>query len=187
MMQQSPVPERAVLLFPALNKEMGIAVEALRKRFDPLYGLIAPHITLAFPFRLPLDDAALAAHIADATRGFPAFSIELGTVSLQQGPHGYYLLLNVLRGEKYLHALHERLYTGALAPCKSTIPYAPHLTLGKFSTREALTKAAALANGLTLDLVCETRIQTVWAERVGANGESIRIVRQPLAESSRQR
>ncbi|HEU5015685.1 MAG TPA: 2'-5' RNA ligase family protein, partial [Roseiflexaceae bacterium] len=129
--------DRAIVVFPTFDN--GAIIDALRHRYDPLAAVIAPHITLAFPFRSDIAPAALHQHITEAVAGMPPFVVRLHAIT---GHAGEYLFLNVKRGNDELIAIHDRLYTGMLTPFLAPeFTFAPHLTVGRLADQHAFRSA----------------------------------------------
>jgi 2'-5' RNA ligase len=129
--------DRAIVVFPTFDN--GAIIDALRHRYDPLAAVIAPHITLVFPFRSDIAPAALRQHIAEAVAGMRPFPVRLHAIT---GHAGEYLFLNVKRGNDELIALHDRLYTGMLTPFLAPeFTFAPHLTVGRLADQHAFRSA----------------------------------------------
>lgn len=124
------MPKRVIVAFPRPGAPDPSAwIDALRGRFDPLAAVVAPHLTLVFPFDDPLGDRALAEHVERAIAALSAFPIVLRGVTAHEGE---YLFLNVKRGNDELIRLHDALYTGALARhLDRTHTFVPHLTIGR--------------------------------------------------------
>jgi hypothetical protein len=55
---------RCILLFPDFPNIASI--ESIRRKFDPLAGLVRPHITLVFPFESDIGTDPLRRHVAEA-------------------------------------------------------------------------------------------------------------------------
>lgn len=124
-----------------------------------------PHLTLVFPFASDLTTAALEAHVAAAVEGIGPFPVELRGVT---GEGDEYLFLNVKRGNDPLIALHDRLYTGPLAPFLSPRhTFVPHLTVGRLERPAAF--AVALAQAARLGETFATVVREVAVYRIGAD------------------
>lgn len=144
-------------------------IEAVRAEFDPLFGLIPPHVTLVFPFEAK-EGAVRAA--MDKARGvilqFSCFELELRQVAWR----GEYLMLLPERGGEVVRALHDALYADAFAPWYAPeFPYEPHVTLGRGNfafARESLGRRFACM------------VRQVVLERIGRNGRSEIMERIPL-------
>ena len=68
-------PKRVVVAFPKIESGGEWAkIVGLRCRHDPLASVIAPHVTLVFPFDDPVPDEELHAHVERALAGIPGFA-----------------------------------------------------------------------------------------------------------------
>jgi 2'-5' RNA ligase len=122
----------AMVIFPEIDRAM---VDALRRKYDPNFDLIAPHITLVFPFPIEVDEVRLGHHINNILRDRRPFKIILSGLKKSDD---HYLFLLIEDGDQELIELHNRLYTGILTPYLITgMEYIPHLTLGCFTQCDA--------------------------------------------------
>jgi 2'-5' RNA ligase len=120
--------QHAVVIFPQIPTS---DIDAIRKRFDPQYGRIAPHITLVFPTSASLPSEQLSEHLRQVASTWVPFPIRLHGIRRESV---HWLVLDVPEGADQIRALHDELYTGPLAgSMRRDIPYTPHLTLGVFS------------------------------------------------------
>ncbi|SOD90359.1 2'-5' RNA ligase family protein [Caenispirillum bisanense] len=110
----------------------GAAVEALRRRHDPLASYVPAHVTLVFP--VAVDDESEVTGAAEATAGATA-PIDLRFTAIVP-------FADPLSGDTYaflepedgaaVSALHARLHAGSLARFRRPdIPYRPHVTVGR--------------------------------------------------------
>ncbi len=156
---------RAVHIFPEFS-ESG-CIEAVRERFDPLAAHIQHHVTLVFPFELPVSDEQISDHVADVAKQFDTFTMGVGPA---QPVDQDQVWLPVTTGVATVRQLHQRLYTGLLAELRDTeIPYQPHITIARVPAdqqAEALKAAASLKEGLF------TTIQHLVIERIAQDGSS---------------
>ena len=159
---------RTVLIFPEL--ENCAAIDAIRRKYDPLFGLIAPHLTLVFPFEWDIGDEALARLLDARLTGFSPFDLELCGVGRSVDRFGNFLYWNVAKGVESLVQLHDELAAHEFRPFDSGFPYHPHLTLGKLPDADALNRAYEEVRGLNLHSF--TRIHRISAEKIGPHGES---------------
>lgn len=121
---------RAIVIFPPEADLREAAL--LRQRFDPLAHLVAPHLTLVFPFDDDLPRADLERHMRTVLTGRHRFDLRLSGVTASDGE---YLFLNVKRGNDEIIALHDALYGGRLEPHLSRMhTFVPHMTIGRLST-----------------------------------------------------
>ena len=157
----SNVVSRAIVIFPEFERIERII--ELRRAYDPLAFAVPPHLTLVFPFESDLAMVALATHVAAAVEGIAPFAIELHGVT---GDGDEYLFLNVKRGNDSVIALHDRLYTGPLAPfLSSRHTYVPHLTVGRLE--RPATFAVALAQAARLADTFTTVVREVAVYQIG--------------------
>ncbi|MFE7377455.1 2'-5' RNA ligase family protein [Bacillus cereus] len=158
---------RTILLF--LNNMPISKIEDVRKKHDPLFGLIPPHITIVFPFESSISNDELKLHILNVTKGIQEIEIELAN---QITSEGEYFFLRVEKGKEQIEKLHDILYTGPLLQfLKEDIPYIPHITVGRKESAELATSAAKEIPSFHEKLSCV--IDRISVERIGENGESI--------------
>jgi 2'-5' RNA ligase len=132
----------------------------VRRRFDPLAGTIAAHITLVFPFESDLSSGALRTHVASALAGVPIFQVELARVRTSGEE---YIYLDVGEGRQDVVALHGRLHTGPLARHLShEHPYEPHVTVGRTADKHAREEAFAYAAATLADSLATIREVVVF-------------------------
>lgn len=168
---------RTIMLFSEFDN-MAILHE-IRRRYDPLWALVPPHITLVFPFESELTDEALRLHIREHLKGIAPFDIAMQGFSKQEDRHGYYLFLNVVKGAEEIADIHARLYRDALERFDSGRAYVPHMTVGRVSRAEALNEAFDDAS--RHKDVFNATIKRVSVEMIGPHEESIIIIEHELA------
>lgn len=154
-------------------------MESIRAIHDPLFDLIAPHITIVFPFESNISNDELKSHILNLSKG-------IGTIEIKFTSHvtsvGDYLFLEVEKGNKLIEELHDKLYTGPLLRfLKRDIPYIPHATIGRKNSSELAAKVAKDIPDFRENLHCI--IDKISVERIGKNGESIIEFEVPLPKS----
>jgi 2'-5' RNA ligase len=155
---------RAIVIFPVFADPAPI--ERLRRAYDPLADFIAPHITLVFPFTSAIATEALAMHMRRATRDLAPFEVRLREIT---GHMGEYLFLNVKRGADQLVALHDQLYSGALATYLAPEhTFTPHLTVGRLESAERF--ALALADARRMSAQFTVTVGEIVAYRIGEEG-----------------
>ncbi len=167
---------RTIMLFPEFDN-MDI-IHEIRRRYDPLWALVPPHITLVFPFESELTDEALRLHIREHLKGVAPFDIAMQGFRKQEDRHGYYLFLDVINGAGEIADIHARLYRDALAPFDSGRAYMPHMTVGRVSCAEALNEAFVDASRHK-DTFGAT-VRRVSVEMIGPHEESIIIIEHEL-------
>ena len=152
----------AVVIFPDVPTSN---IESVRRRFDPQYGRIAPHITLVFPTSLTVASEQLFGHLRQVAAHHEPFPIRLHGLRREST---HWLVLDVSEGAAQIRDLHDALYTGPLATSlRPDIPYLPHLTLGVFggtaneasplSAETRWQEAWSAATELSLDFACIVR------------------------------
>lgn len=118
--------KRAIHIIPDLGEFPEI--EGFRRRFDRLHPCIAAHITLVFPFDLPLSDEALLRHCGQCASDFPCFTVQLLPPQCSADD---YLWLPVCHSIP-LQELANSLHTGPLAvPALSRGRGEFHITLAR--------------------------------------------------------
>ncbi|MGK0532703.1 MULTISPECIES: 2'-5' RNA ligase family protein [Bacillus] len=168
---------RTILLF--LNDMSINEIENIRKKHDPLFGLIPPHITIVFPFESSISNDELKLHILKLSKGIQEIEIEFAN---QISGEGEYLFLRVEKGQKQIEELHDLLYTGALLQfLKEDIPYIPNVTVGRKERTELAAEVAKDIHNFPEKLQCI--VDRVSVERIGENGESIIEFEVPLQKS----
>ncbi|TYS14520.1 2'-5' RNA ligase family protein [Rossellomorea vietnamensis] len=158
--------ERSITIFPEF--ENGRLIDELRSKYDPLYQLIPPHITLVFPFTSDLTAEQLHAHIESVLLHEKLFSIKLQGVT---GEGSEYLFLNVKKGNDEIIRLHDLLYTGRLREFLfRELTYVPHLTVGRFNDtgdfKAALNETAQFTEEFT------TTVNHIVVEKIEESGLS---------------
>jgi 2'-5' RNA ligase len=118
-------------------------IDAFRKKYDSGWKIIPPHITIVSPLS-EISEEQLVKHIASQVKGIKAFPIRL---------HGLIrtfddcLFLHVQEGTEQIIELHNKLYSGILAPYVPTeYPFEPHITLGSFRSKEDIFDAKLFAS-----------------------------------------
>jgi 2'-5' RNA ligase len=108
----------------------GRALESLRRKYDPQHVLIAPHITLVFPFQETIDRSALVSHLETIAQSSVPFDVRMQGLLCSADDH---LFLVAGIGSAGLVDLHDRLYTGRLAAhLEQGYRFVPHITIGAF-------------------------------------------------------
>lgn len=118
---------RAIIIFPDFsNIEI---IEKIREKYDPLYNLISPHVTLVFPFQSDLTKKELVEHLEEKLRDVNSFElIARGVTAASDG----YVFLDVKVGNDSIIDIHDKLYEGLLkAHHNRFIPYIPHITIAR--------------------------------------------------------
>ncbi|PEW79383.1 2',5' RNA ligase family [Bacillus mobilis] len=168
---------RTILVF--LNNMSIDKIENIRQKYDPLFGLIPPHITIVFPFKSDISDDELKSHILNLSKGVGKIEIEFANRITSVGN---YLFLEVEGGKVQIEELHDLLYTEALLQfLKEDIPYIPHVTVGRKESAELAAEVAKDIPSFPEKLQCV--VDRISVERIGENGESIIEFEVPLQKS----
>lgn len=123
-----------IAIFP--QKQIQDLINSYRKRYDPHYTLIPPHITLREKFALPED------RLEETTKRLEAiaqqnkpFTIHFHKVShFHPTSHTIYL---AIKDPEPLESLHNQI-KDSLDPLPSRYDYIPHLTIGQKMSEEEL-------------------------------------------------
>lgn len=116
-----------IIIYP--SKDIQEEVNNYRKRYDPEYALIQPHITLKTKFdadKKLLD--ILTDELSELTKNIVPFNINIKKVSSFQ-PVSNKIFFKIEPNED-LEALHSSLYEGVLPKEKFTT-FAPHITIAQ--------------------------------------------------------
>jgi 2'-5' RNA ligase len=140
----------ALVHFPDIDTER---INLLRKRYDPQFNLIEPHITLMFPVGEAIGENNLVNHVVSVLRNRQSFQVHLHGLERSSDD---YLFLMVQEGNADIIGLHDEIYTGLLVGYrKPDRPYVPHLTLGMFAKNaNEYPEAFEVAKRLDLDYRC---------------------------------
>lgn len=116
-------------------------LEDIRKKYDYLHDMIEGHITLVFPFESDLSTDDLVKSIKPIMEKSKKFMISCRSISKVEA-HGYFLFLDVSKGEDSIMKLHDELYQGILAEYQPEWAknggYRAHMTLGRFKDERSL-------------------------------------------------
>lgn len=132
------------------------------KSYDSLYGIIPPHITLAFPFKDDISNEDLVLKLSDILKNVNPFFVNFKGISFSDDD---YIFLNCIKGNDELVFLHDNIYKYILPNHKSNkYTYVPHITLGKSTDHN-------LFVDFNYEFTC--LIDEVSVELIGENEESI--------------
>lgn len=119
----------AIVFFPQTNTNN---VQEFRRKYDPKSDLIAPHITLAFPFPAEVGEDKVLSEIESKIQNHRGFQVRLEGVYLD--PSDGFLHFLVKEGKEKIVSLHDDLYSGVLNDYwRKELEYKPHMTLGVFN------------------------------------------------------
>ena len=100
-----------------------------RKRFDPAYTLISPHVTLRSGFELSEDQLPnIISQLNEIASQIEPFELEINKVS-SFAPVNNVIYLKVTPVEA-LKELHEKMHTGTFPEIKD-YAFVPHITIGQ--------------------------------------------------------
>ncbi|MFX1572676.1 MAG: 2'-5' RNA ligase family protein [Promethearchaeota archaeon] len=169
----------ALVCIPNINTTK---IEALRKKYDPHYNLIKPHITLIFPINnISISRKSLSKHVRSIVNNWKPFDIELGGFT-KSWDHWLFLLIK--KGNKEMIQLHNELYKGIFSPyLRNDIEYIPHISLGHFikenyqnsqktSNNDVFDESKyklALEEAECLNLIYLTKVKTIQLIQINEN------------------
>ncbi|MDX1670812.1 MAG: 2'-5' RNA ligase family protein [Balneolaceae bacterium] len=117
----------ALVHFPDI--EIG-PIQRFRKKYDPSFNLVEPHITVVFPVPDQVGRPVLERHIKLVLDDWQPFDIE---ISGTRRSWDHWLLLTLKGGNENVIQLNRDLYTGILAPFRrDDLGFIPHLGVGLF-------------------------------------------------------
>lgn len=161
------IKKRSILLFPQF--ENAALIEEIRKKYDPLYKFIRPHITLVFPFESEYLQDEIDVHIRSKLKGIKPFEVIMSEIT---GTVNNDLFLNVKKGNDEIIRIHDLLYTDILEPFRDRrYTYTPHITVGRFADKEDLTNVLLEYEGL--DHSFDTIINEITVEIIDEHENSI--------------
>ena len=74
--------KRDILIIPKFNNINEI--QKIRRKYDELFGIIAPHITLAFPFKKEIPNEKLKEQLLNITKNIMPFKIKCKGITLKK-------------------------------------------------------------------------------------------------------
>lgn len=163
------IGKRDILIFPKFDN-MKI-IDKIRNKYDRLSNLVAPHITLAFPFNDKISNEDLISQLSALLKNYSPFEVTFKCVSLSDDN---YILLNCIKGNNEILRLHDDIYEKIIpSHFKKSIKYLPHITLGQADNLEDFSN---------FNYEFTTTINEVYIEFIGKNEESIIIKNIKLGE-----
>ncbi len=173
----------AIVNFPTLSKADYDWIQSVRAEHDRLYyHVIEPHIALVFPTDV-IDEPVLLEHARHHAAAHPAFEAVfrcaiLGDPDFQEHAHAF---LVPDQGFSEIVHLHDRLYTGPLAPeLRLDLPFLPHMGIANTPTPEACKSIVDRLNAMPF--VIRARIESLNV--IGFDGKQVwPIKRFPLAHA----
>ena len=105
-------------------------IEDFRKQYDPLFGLIPPHITIIFPFKSDICKDILIKHLKVQLSDQDIFMISLDP-KVHFEENSKFVFAKITDGADHITKIHNILYENILEDYKdNNYSYSPHLTLG---------------------------------------------------------
>lgn len=174
-MQDVNMQERTIMIFPQFsNQEI---INEIREKYDPLYHLVKPHITLVFPFKSAISDTWLSQKMDECLMETVSFKLALQGISRHEDAYGNYIFLNVKSGFQEIIEIHNSLYLNIFdEQCRH--PFIPHMTIGNLDSADEMEKAYHSVKNI--DVCFETMVKKVSVEMIGNHGESIIILEKNL-------
>lgn len=157
--------KRDILIIPKFNNIYKI--QMIREKYDELFDIIEPHITLAFPFRSNISNEKLRQQLTDIIRDINPFRIKCKGLTLRKDKkiNTYYIFLNIVEGKEIINEINHKIYKNILRDVDiKKYNYEPHITLG--TTNNANEK-------IELNEEFETIVESIVVEQIGKNEESI--------------
>jgi 2'-5' RNA ligase len=110
-------------------------INEFRRKYDPHFDLIEPHITLVFLVPESVGEANLVSHLENVLSHWRPFPVHLKGL---QKAWDHWLFLNLAEGNDSITRLYRELYTGTLASYRrEDLEFVPHLGLGLFARQNA--------------------------------------------------
>ena len=123
---------RLIIAYPQLTDTDYTWIQTIRRQHDPQVELVAPHITLVFPFAA-IPQEHCVDHIMAATQGMHPVPLTFRCALVVKDDFSpiTHVFLVPDEGFSALVKLHDRLYTSILATeLRLDIPFIPHITIG---------------------------------------------------------
>ena len=157
--------KRDILIIPRFNNIKKI--QEVRRKYDELFDIIEPHITLAFPFKREISNKELREKLLNITKDIMPFKIKCKGITLKKDERAntYYIFLNIVEGKEIINKINQEIYQNILNDIDiKKYNYEPHITLG--NTNNANEK-------IELNEEFETIVNSIVVERIGKKEESI--------------
>jgi 2'-5' RNA ligase len=131
LVRRTTMKERSIHIQPKF-RDIEL-IENVRKKYDPLFHLIPPHITIIFPFKSNITTEELKTHVASKIANQRKFEISLKkAISFNAEDSNVYFKID--QGKENILTLHDLLYSDLLEQYKDYSKYyTPHLTIGNLS------------------------------------------------------
>lgn len=161
--------KRTIVVYPRFDN--GELLHEVRERFDPRAQIVAPHITLVYPFVTELSDASIIQVIEETVRTSAPFRVLFRDIT---GFAERFLLLNVKAGNDRIVLLHDKLYHSALQTAfNPRYTFFPHMVIGSVRPEAMSSSLEALVRH-KYDLIGD--VSSIVLERCGLDGRREKIV-----------
>lgn len=157
--------KRDILIIPKFSNIHKI--QMIREKYDELFDIIEPHITLAFPFKSNISNEKLKQQLTNIIKNINPFRIKCKGITLRKDKriNTYYIFLNIVEGKEIIKEINHRIYENILNNIDvKKYNYEPHITLG--TTNNPNEK-------IELNEEFETIVDSIVVEQIGENEESI--------------
>ena len=166
-----------VLSYPKLSQKDYDWIQRVRAVHDMYHGLVEPHITFVFPSRM--DESTFVKHVKQLASGMKEFGIVARCALTVKDTYGRYSQVFLIPDEGFssIVRIHDRLYTGILAPeLRLDIPFYPHIGIGNSTDVHECKRLADELNSTNFEIegiVDALDIAELQSERVptGTAGE----------------
>ena len=157
--------KRDILIIPKFNNVDKI--QKIREKYDELFKVIMPHITLAFPFKRDISNEELKKKLEEILKDVKPFFIKCKGITLRKDERvgTYYIFLNIVEGKEIIAKINQKIYEDILTDIDiKKYNYEPHITLGNTDNPN---EKIELTDGF------ETIVNSIIVETIGENEESI--------------
>lgn len=136
-----------VAIFPEFE---GIdVINSIRKKYDPSYAWLGPHIALVYYFK----EKPLVGKIKELMREFSSFEIKLN--KLRASSKNNYIFLEVTDGREKIIKIKDKLYNALGLKWDKDFSYSPHMTLANLKTKKEQKIALNEIQKLNLNYSCK--------------------------------
>lgn len=144
-------------------------LQEIRESFDPLAGMVPPHITVVFPFESDIAREELVELIDTTVEELDCFYVE---ISLEAAVfvEGF-CFFPIREGRDIITDLHDQLYAGSLESfLNQDYEYTPHITVGR--VREEGDREEIRERTDEVNLFQTGSVRSIILERLEAEFES---------------
>jgi 2'-5' RNA ligase len=117
-----------IVIFP--SKELQDVANSYRKRYDPHYKLISPHLTVKEAFEASEDDLPkIVSELRQVASTSEPFSLEFNKVSHFHPTNN--VIYYAVKDDKELLTLHQKIHASTVLQHDSQFAFVPHVTIGQ--------------------------------------------------------